>query len=581
MNPVPLSRRDSVIPLCTSKIDKMKKNFYLAVFPCMILWTLSMISCSGSLSDDGIIPVPGNRVEWEMVLNASASRAVINPDGSGTFVPGDTIVIRTRDLNDGRELYHTLHLSDGKWIPEIRWEEIGKEVEFTAWHLSPACRLHQASLTSSDYSHAVTVDQQKNGYGGSDLLCAATRVRSGEKVRLCFNHALSRLHVVLESRDASYSDTVLQQAEVQILTPCQLLFRLTDGTLLVPSDDQWIIPVKGANHTWTALLCPQKSASMPTEGWIRIRIDGQETTVKVPETLGGKPFEGLEAGAELTYRLNLQRSETSDPFAGVTRWVYGVREPSDDQWNYDHTQLAWRQGCGWFDCNKVDPSDITSRGDGLMCWAAATSNLIHWWLEQNRETAAVQAYDGPQSVPTDMLHSAVFQLYKMHFPNQGNYPLKAINWFFNGVFHKKLYDTDPVDPVAGFFREQLGSHTLGAEYVGTDLKRDRFNALIKQALNARQGIVFVVNLGKVWNTHAVTLWGAKFNADGLIETLYMVDNNDGRSDPRGTIRTMEVRYQPYSESNPDLYPYVPNSVGDFTVRIESLCTLSLGREWIR
>lgn len=79
----------------------------------------------------------------------------------------------------------------------------------------------------------------------------------------------------------------------------------------------------------------------------------------------------------------------------------------------------------------------------------------------------------------------------------------------------------------------------------------------------------------------MTLWGVKFDADGLIDTLYMVDNNDGRHDKQGTIREMKVKYLPYSNTNPDLYPYVPNSLGDFTIRIESLCTLSLGREWIK
>ncbi len=52
-------------------------------------------------------------------------------------------------------------------------------------------------------------------------------------------------------------------------------------------------------------------------------------------------------------------------------------------------------------------------------------------------------------------------------------------------------------------------------------------------------------------------------------------------DARGTIRAMKVKYLPYSSSNSELYPYVPNSLGDFTIRIESLCTLSLGREWIK
>ena len=180
-----------------------------------------------------------------------------------------------------------------------------------------------------------------------------------------------------------------------------------------------------------------------------------------------------------------------------------------------------------------------------------------------------------------MLHSEIFQLYKDHFPNAGNYPLKAINWFFNGVFHRKMYSIDQPDPYAGFFRTQLGTNSLGAEYVGRDLMRDRFNAIIKQALSAQRGILFIVNIGRAWSTHAVTLWGVKFDENGLIDTLYMVDNNDGRSDRRGTIREMKVQYLPYSSTNQDLYPYVPNSLGDFTIRIESLCTLSLGREWIK
>lgn len=112
------------------------------------------------------------------------------------------------------------------------------------------------------------------------------------------------------------------------------------------------------------------------------------------------------------------------------------------------------------------------------------------------------------------------------------------------------------------------------------MKRDRFNAIVRQALESRQGILFVVNMGRAWTTHAVTLWGVKFDEEGLIDTLYMVDNNDGRSDARGTMRTMPVRYLPYSDTNADLYPYVPNSVGDFAIRIESICTLSLGRDVI-
>lgn len=538
-----------------------------------------MTSCNSNLPESGTEQPSAGRVDWDMLLEGS--RATMEADGSGRFEEGDTVVVYARNVKDGRTQPYTLRLSNGKWMPELYWAEVGEDVEFTAWHVAPALRLQQAGQSPSDYLHTLAADQQGAGYRRSDLLRAQARVQAGGKVQLHFKHTLHRLRLVLESKDASYSKEQLQQAEVKVYTPCQLPFSLSDGMLKTPSDDQWVKMARQTDGEWMALVCPQETKALPAEEWIRIRIDGQDVAVKMPETVDGKPFERLEAGKETVYRLNLQKGNTPDAFAGTTRWVYGVKEPADGQWNIDRTQLAWTEGCGWFDCNKVNPSDVSARGDGLMCWAAATSNLIHWWLQQNKETEAVKAYQGPKAVPADMLRSEVFQLFKNRFPNQGDYPLKAINWFFNGVFHRKMYSTDQPDPYAGFFRTQLGTNSLGAEYVGRDLMRDRFNAIIKQALSAQRGILFIVNIGRAWSTHAVTLWGVKFDENGLIDTLYMVDNNDGRSDRRGTIREMKVQYLPYSSTNQDLYPYVPNSLGDFTIRIESLCTLSLGREWIK
>lgn len=559
----------------------MQRNVRLDILVCLLSTAFVIGSCSKHESAEDIARMSNDRVKWSMVLNDSASRAAIDTDGSGVFEEGDTIVVYARNLNDGSLKHYTVRLSNGEWEPAIYWSEIGREVQFTAWHAATAKRLHVASQSSSEYIHELAVNQQNDGYPVSDLLCAQASGRIGERVQLSFGHALSRLHVILESSDQTYDDLQLQQAEVQVCSPTAIPFDLSNGDMQTPSDYNWIIPAKKENAVWTALLCPQKAGDMSSDGWIRISINGEENVVKIPEAMNGKPFEGLMAGKEITYRLNVRKGETQGMFAGTTQWVYGVKKPIDEQWSADRSQLSWIEGCGWFDCNKVDPSDTSAGGDGLMCWAAATSNLIHWWLLQNRETEAVLAYNGPEAVPSDMLHSEIFQLYKNYFPNQGDYPLKGINWFFNGVFHRNIYDTDPVDSAAGFFREQLGVYSLGAEYVGTDMMRDRFNAIIKQALSSKQGILFVINMGKSWTTHAVTLWGVKFDEDGVIDTLYMVDNNDGRYDSRGTIRTMQVRYLPYSTSNSALYPYVPNSVGDFTMRIESVCTLSLGRELIR
>ncbi len=558
----------------------MNKVSYLTTFLRTSLLTLCIASCSRNLPENEAMPVSGNRVEWDMSLRAS--RAVINTDGSGYFEEGDSLLVYAQNLANGHTQQYLLHLENGVWKPEIYWKELGDQVQFTAWHITPMQRLYQASQLSSNYSHSIETDQQGAGYRRSDLLLAKTQVQSGEKVHLNFSHALNRLHIVLESKDHSYTASQLQQAKISIHTPCMLPFNLANGTLDAPSHYEWITPLKQAdNQTWTALLCPQETKALSSEGWIRIQIEGKETIAQVPETLEGKSLDKLEAGKEITYRINVQKGNKPDTFAGKTKWVYGVKEPTPEQWNIDHTQLKWVKDCGWFDCNKIDPSDVTSKGDGLMCWAAATSNLIHWWLKQNSETDAVKAYKGPQAVPVDMLHSDIFQLYKRHFPNQGNYPLKAINWFFNGVFHNNIYVSDPINPAAGFFQQQLGTNSLGKEYVGMNLTRENFNAIIKEALSSQKGILFIVNIGKKWSTHAVTLWGAAFDEEGFIDTLYMVDNNDGRRDTEGTMRVVKVKYLPYSNANPQLYPYIPNSLGDFTIRIESLCTLSLGREWIK
>lgn len=555
-------------------------RIYLNTVTCLyvLLWMSALTSCTGISEDGPEGALRDSLVDWEMTLNGT--RAEVGSDGRGYFEEGDTVVVYARNMADGSLRHYTLHLSGGSWLPAIYWSEIGEDVEFTAWYLAAASRLHETSLDSPAYCHEIAAMQQGRGYEDSDLLCSKVYGKPGGKVHMYFRHALSRLVVVLESSDGSYTPEQLEQMDVQVNTPCRLPLDLSSGTFQSPSDNRWVTPSRHEGSTWTALVAPQSAGSMAADGWVKVTVDGNVRTVGIPESVGGIPFTGMEPGKELTYRLDLKKGDDTDPFAGTTRWVYGVKEPSDEQWNMDHTQLLWMQGCGWFDCNKVNPSDVSSGGDGLMCWAAASTNLIHWWLQQNSDTGAVKAYTGPSAIPSDMLHSEIFQMFKDRFPNRGEYPVKALNWFFNGVFQRRIYDSDPVDPAAGFFREWLGASSLAKEYSGADMKKDRFNTTVRQALASGQGIMFVVNLGKAWSTHAVTLWGVKFDDNGLIETLYMVDNNDGRNDSRGTIRTMDVRYLPYSGTDPDLYPYVPNSLGDFTIRIESLCTLSLGRELI-
>ena len=198
-------------------------------------------------------------------------------------------MVYAQNLDIGQTRHFTLHLQDGQWKPELYWSEIGREVQFTAWHVAGAHLLHQASQTSQEYIHTLATEQQPDAYRHSDLLTAQTRVTAGQRVQLRFGHALNRLRLQLESKDASYTPEQLQQAEVQVYTPCRLPFDLTDGTLHEPSTYQWVNPLKLQDGTWVALLCPQATQPLKAEGWIASASTARKPSCPSPKRWTASP----------------------------------------------------------------------------------------------------------------------------------------------------------------------------------------------------------------------------------------------------------------------------------------------------
>lgn len=143
--------------MIASEISRIRRNSCSFIFTGIAFLLLCLCSCKRDLHDDGIIQASGNMVELDMFLNTS--RAVVNADGSGYFENGDTVVVNVCNMQDGSSKFYTLYLSDGHWLPEISWREIGNDVRFTAWHSSVANGLYNASQTSSDYIHTLAVNQ--------------------------------------------------------------------------------------------------------------------------------------------------------------------------------------------------------------------------------------------------------------------------------------------------------------------------------------------------------------------------------------------------------------------------------------
>lgn len=543
----------------------------LALHTSLLCLLLAVVSCERL--PNGEDDVSGNNaVRLEASIAQLETRAAIRPDGTGFFENDDIIMLCMTPSESNITELRTVAFDGKTWTPAPVWSELGASADFAAWYPAPS---PEAGMF---YTHRIASDQSASGaYEASDLLGAQVSAQRGEIVRLAFRHLMCRL--VIRLTGDGYSDEELREARVEIRTRTQIRFDLrrteasqTDGSEHV----EWIVPRTLEDGSRTAVLCPQEISQFRTGGWIRISLGSKQVSYDAPEQLDGSAFERLLAGHEVVVNLAVRKNSEQKPEQKVI-WAQGVQAPEDGQWNYDRTELPWWEGCGWYDCNKINPtgSSAVQINDSQMCWAAATSNMIHWWFDRNRKWIEAQGYDVPSKL-TDMLHSEVFDLYKRYFANEGNIPLHAINWYFNGVFRKNIYETDPVDERAGFFRDAFGIHSLGRQY--DVLTKETFTSLVVGALRSDKAVSYAFTDPR-WAAHAVTVWGVELDEEGYIQYLYMVDNNDGPDDTRGTIRRQEVRYKQLTASNPTLMPYVPNSVGDFKYRIYALYTLERGLEW--
>lgn len=279
------------------------------------------------------------------------------------------------------------------------------------------------------------------------------------------------------------------------------------------------------------------------------------------------------------HSISLTDEEFTDPFANKKCWVYGIKAPQfpgrenlqilnvSDWYNFpagtwgrtnfpemgmdnDKQFVTWSDTCGWFDCNKT--YDIDDADDFNMCWAAAASNLVHWWLTQNADYIARydeiygQTYDyarpSAQFLPPLKNNlasnkSEVFKFFINTFANRAGWSASGVNWFVNGNSSKisaPFRNPSMATSFVGFFPEVFSK----SDVIATDSKnvsKDNFNALMKQAFSENKAIGVVVYdiAGKNTGSHALTIWGAEFDEKGMVSCIYYVENNMPDQDPRG------------------------------------------------
>ena len=352
---------------------------------------------------------------------------------------------------------------------------------------------------------------------------------------------------------------------------------LEDGTVTADTSEAcvWIKPFRKSENSYSLIILPQDAKTFTSgEGLIRLTTAGKSASY----TFNGNA-ETFNAGMQTTLNLTLKTEEGGSAdleFSNQTYWVYGVKAPNfpgkekidtypfsrtefdDGIWfRYDYGDrdevqfLTWEEGCGWYDCNKTFNYD----GDGKMCWAAGASNLIHWWMEHNRKY--IEAYDAEYKTEYNNMprpekytrmtkenqqHSEVFNFFKLLFDNKGGWDTGGVNWFINGD-SKYIYPKDKDFP--GFFSEVFDKTDKIAVEIKNPPKED-FNIWMKDAFKNNKVIGFSSYdfAGKNTGIHAMTIWGAEFDAEGNVEYVYFCDNNYSESEPNhASLRRFKVVYE--------------------------------------
>ncbi|HEM4986365.1 TPA: IdeS/Mac family cysteine endopeptidase [Streptococcus suis] len=235
-------------------------------------------------------------------------------------------------------------------------------------------------------------------------------------------------------------------------------------------------------------------------------------------------------------------------------WAYGITPPVMEQkggfvkekyGDYLNYTAPFEAGKGYYDTNKsLNASFI----DLNLCFAAVSSNMVHWWLEQNssyverylKEKKGIVNVEENYAI-TDIRryinsfqnqqNSRVFDMFKTYYGYRTNgFVSDALaDLFINGYKPKaqggvNLEDSHLVpDSRGGFFydvfkEKKLTNRIFSGSY-------ERFGEDVRTVLESK-GLLGLTYRTLGYATHIVTVWGAEYDNQGKIRAVYITDSDD-------------------------------------------------------
>lgn len=323
-------------------------------------------------------------------------------------------------------------------------------------------------------------------------------------------------------------------------------------------------------------------------------------------------------------QVKLTQKENKNPNVRI-KWVHGITPPTDSEkkkveiprsnpteyhkmpyvfywYETEHTKF--------FNTRKMSPTGSADQGfpDGSQCWAKSSSNMLHWWFEQNKEN--VEKYIAKKGITKENnparyemynpvytrglpdtdenIKSSIANEFRKKCPNStnGNWIYSGLRWYLYGL--KGLAKDKTYSPA--LFKDVFGKGEENDPVVaeGTYTKKI-FEDILKDALlnpNSKKAVgVHVHDEGKYG--HGITLWGAAFDDEENVIAIYVCDNNfkPNRIFTYGIYYKGDI-YADDPEGQTNVYPYLINYTINQKINryVGTLVTLDLGeaqwKEWL-
>ena len=299
---------------------------------------------------------------------------------------------------------------------------------------------------------------------------------------------------------------------------------------------------------------------------------------------------------------NTVEYETEEGEKRTVLFVKGVKAPKlgengDFRKTEDHGYIDYKapyeEGQGYFDVNKA-PFGTNKEIDRNLCFAAAASNTLHWYLQQNKKEIEDYIKNNGDVIRTvgantyslkDMLNqdveqqgSLIYQYFKEMYGNNetGYYTVPLMDLFLNGYTPKEDRKTNienkdlQPDARGGFLYGIIGTKPQTGMHLVNSLS-DLGNSLQHYLSN---NFVVCLSYTTFSYNHVVTLWGAEYDESGLLRAVYVTDSDD--QDETG-VET-DVAMKRYVVKGKGNYSFLSNAISEEAngARINSLQYLRFG-----